>query len=60
MTFDPGFSYFDDLKHLLKSLLANCNQISHRATRGLGNQNCLNCPGHIIDMAAMPVYGKNL
>ena len=34
LTFDPGLSYFDHFdhfKHLLKSHLANCNQISQRA-----------------------------
>ena len=31
LTFDLGLSYFDDFKHLLKSHLANCNQILQRA-----------------------------
>ena len=49
-----GFSYFEDLKHLLKIHLAYSNQISYRASRGGGNKNFPNHPGHMINMATMP------
>lgn len=59
----PGTLIFWRFKDLLKSHCENCNQMSHRSSRvtpGGGNQNCSNRPGHVIKMAAVPVYGKNL
>ena len=38
MTFDPGLSYSDDLKHLPKGHWVNCIQISYRTSRGGGNK----------------------
>ena len=30
------------------------------ASMGWGNESCSNGPGHMTNMAAMPIYGKNL
>ena len=35
------------------------SQIAYRASMGWGKKVCLNGPGHMAKMAAMPIYGKN-
>ena len=42
LTFDPGLSWYDNLKRLLKSHWANCNQLPFRATWGRWNENMFN------------------
>ena len=45
---------------LLRNRLANQSQILCGASLGRGNEICINGPGHMTKMAAMPIYGKNL
>lgn len=37
--FDPGLSFFDDLKQLLKRHWPYCNQIPYTASKGRANEN---------------------
>ena len=45
---------------LLRNRLANRSQILCGASLGGGTKVCINGPGHMTKMAAMPIYGKNL
>lgn len=53
LTFVLRSSYLDSFKSLGKF-----KAISHKASRGGGNRKCSNGPGHMTDMATMPIYGK--
>ena len=44
----------------LKNSLAIWNQSSYESLRENGNEIYANEWGHMINMAAMPIYGKNL
>ena len=43
----------------LRNRLAEWSQISYGASIGWRNEIYSNCPGHMTNMAAMPIYGKN-
>ena len=59
--FDPGMSHILTISnYLLKSHLANHNQISYRAFRVEGTNISSNGRGHVTNMAAMPLGGKNI
>ena len=60
LTFDPGLSYFDNFKHLLKTTNPIVTTF-HIETPGIEETKiCSNHPGHIINMATTPIYDKNL
>ena len=52
------FTLFKDL--LLTNHCTNQSQILYVLSLGRGTKVCINGPGHMTKMAAMPIYGKNL
>ena len=52
------FTLFKDL--LLRNHCTNQSQILYVLSLGRGTKVCINGPGHMTKMAAMPIYGKNL
>ena len=54
MTFDPGLSYYDSVKHLLQSHWAICNENFIKSFLELRE----NSPGNMTNMVTMPVHVK--
>ena len=60
LTFDPGLSWYDNLKHLLKSHWPIVTK-SHLEPPGAdGTKICSNRIVHMTNMATTPIYGKIL
>ena len=60
LTFNPGLSYYDTFKHILKSHWASCNQFHEEPPEAEGMKICSNSPGPITSMVTTPIYGKTL
>ena len=60
LTFDPGLSYYDNFKHLLKATGPIVTK-SHLEPPGAdGTKICSNPTVHMTNMATTPIYGKIL
>ena len=60
LTFDPGLSYYDNFKHLLKATGPIVTK-SHLEPPGAdGTKLCSNPIVHMTNMATTPIYGKIL
>ena len=60
LTFDPGLSYYDNFKHLLKATGPIVTK-SHLEPPGAdGTKICSNPIVHMTNMATTPIYGKIL
>ena len=60
LIFDPDLPYFEDLSIYSKTtepIVAKCHI---KPPEVEGTQFCSNRPGHMINTAVMPIYGKNI
>ena len=60
LTFDPGLSYYDNFKHLLKATGPIVTKAHLEPSGADGTKICSNHIVHMTNMATIPIYGKIL